>query len=139
MANRNAETIIDAKLAEAFYAAPKARQKKALSAFRRALQEQKQKLTQSTTPRLNRKESALFLKINATLPADKQKRYQELRQKREDETLTAKEHAELMEFVEEIHQIWVERLQAVHELAKLRKVSTREMMRQLGVDPEKYD
>ncbi|MGH9799680.1 MAG: hypothetical protein ACRD82_04885 [Blastocatellia bacterium] len=136
MATRNSVTIIDAKLAAVYHAAPKTKQKKALSAFRQALQESKP--AEPEAPRLSRKESELFLKISQTLPADQQQRHQELRQKREDETLTAEEHAELMVFVEEIQQIWIERLQAVHDLAKLRKVSPREMMRQLGVDPEKY-
>lgn len=136
MATRNSEIIIDAKLAAAFNAAPKTKQKKALSAFRQALQESEPGRLEVS--RLSRKESALFLKINKTLPEDRQQRYQELRQKREDETLTAKEHAELLEFVEELQQIWIERLQAINDLAKLRRVPPREMMRQLGVDPEKY-
>lgn len=136
MSTRITVIQVEPDLAEAFNTAPKTKQKKALSAFRRALQESKPAVGE--VPRLSRKESALFLKINQTLPGNKQQRYQELRQKQEDETLTTGEHAEFLELVEEVQQVWAERLQAVHDLAKLRKISPREMMRQLGVDPEKY-
>lgn len=136
MATRNAEGIIDAKLTAAFNAAPKTKQKKALSAFRQALQESTP--AKNGVARLSKRETDLFLRINRSLPEDKQRHYDELRVRREDETLTDDEHTELLGLVEEIQEIWIERLQAVHDLAKLRKISPREMMRQLGVDPEKY-
>lgn len=136
MATRTASIIVEAELAADYAAASKARRKKALSAMRQALRAVPALKTKAL--RLSKRETELFLKINRTLPEDKQQRYAELTEKRIEETLTKKEHAELLELIEELQQIWVERWQAVIDLAKLRKVSPQEMMRQLGVDPEKY-
>lgn len=136
MATRTATIIVDAELAADYAAAPKARRRKALSAMRQALRAVP--ATKTKASRLSKRETELFLKINRTLPEDKQQRYDELTEKRIEGTLTKKEHAELLRLIEEIGQIWVERLQAVIDLAKLRKISPREMMRQLGVNPEKY-
>lgn len=136
MATRSAVIQVEPDLAEAFNAAPKQQRERAKSAMRSVL-----KLVPPTpkqAKRLSKKETELFLKINRTLSEDKQQRYDELTEKRFEETLTKKEHAELLKLIEEIEQIWVERLQAVIDLAKLRKISPREMMRQLGVDPDKY-
>lgn len=136
MSTRTAVTQVEPDLAEAFNSAPKARKRQALSAMRRVLRPAKERKVKA--PRLSKKETELFLKINRTLPEDKQQCYDELTEKRFEETLTKKEHAELLRLIEDIEQIWVERLQAVIDLAKLRKISPREMMRQLGVDPDKY-
>ncbi|MGH9842789.1 MAG: STAS/SEC14 domain-containing protein [Blastocatellia bacterium] len=134
MANGTEAILIDAGLAAAYNSAPKTKQKKALSALRRALQEP----VSSGIPRLSKKETSLFLRINRGLPQEKQQRYDELRQKREDETLTQAEHAELLQFVEEIETIWADRLQAILALAKLRRISPRELMKQLEIEPRSY-
>jgi len=133
MATKSATINVDVRLAEAYNAAPKTKQKKALSAMRQALRVAP--ASKSKDPRLSKEETALFLTINRALPEDKQKRYDELTEKRLDETLTESEHAELGELVQEVEQIWVERLQAVIELARLRKVSPAKMMKQLELDP----
>jgi len=136
MSTRSATIIVDATLAEAYNAAPKTRKKQALSAMRQVLRPTKER--KAKVPRLSKKETELFLRINRTLPENKQRLYEELTEKRIEETLTKKEHAELLRLIEELEQIWVERLQAIIDLARVRKISPREMMRQLGVDPEKY-
>lgn len=136
MATRTGTIVVEAGLAADYAAASKARRKKALSAMRQALRAAPALKTQG--PRLSKRETELFLKINRTLQEDKQQRYEELTEKRIEETLTKKEHAELLQLIEELQQIWVERWQAVIDLAKLRKLTPQEMMRQLGVDPEKY-
>jgi hypothetical protein len=136
MANRTSAIIVDASLAAAYNAAPKTKQKKALSAMRQALRDATAFETKAV--RLSKRETELFLKINRALPEDKQQRYDQLTEKRSEETLTSEEHVELLELIEEMEQIWAERLQAIIDLAKLRKTSPQEMMRQLGVDPEKY-
>ncbi len=136
MSTRSSVIQVEPDLAEAFNAAPKARKRQALSAMRQVLRPAKERKVK--IPRLSKKETELFLKINRTLPEDKQQRYDELTEKRIEETLTKREHAELLRLIEELEQIWVGRLQAVIDLAKLRKISPREMMRQLGVDPDKY-
>ncbi len=133
MTTRSATITVDAELAQAYSSAPKTKQKKALSAMRQVLRAAPVQAT-----RLSKQETELFLKINRTLPPDEQRRYDELRQKREAETLTKAEHAELLRCVEQIQIIWAERLEAVHDLAKLRGISPPEMLKQLGVDPQRY-
>ncbi len=136
MSSRTAAILVDAGLAEAYNSAPKTKQKKVLSAMRSILQESKP--DKIKVPRLSKKETELFLRINRTLPPEKQERYDELSQKREDETLTDDEHAELLKFVDELVTIWTDRLQAVVDLAKLRRLSPRELMKQLGIEPRAY-
>jgi hypothetical protein len=137
MSSRTAPIIVDASLASAYNSAPKTKQKKALSAMRSVLRESRP--AQPTVPRLSKRETRLFLRINRHLTLEKQQRYDELKQKREDETLTKAEHKELLQFVEEIEDIWADRLRAVIELAKLRGISPRELMKQLEIEPRSYD
>jgi hypothetical protein len=111
MATRSAAMIVDERLATAYNTAPKARQKKALSALRQALQA-------SVTPggnvaHLTKRETALFRGINRSLPAEQQCRYDELCTKREQERLTPVEHAELLHYVEEILILWNDRIRAL--------------------------
>jgi hypothetical protein len=136
MATRSSVIQVEPDLAEAFNAAPKTRKKQALSAMRQVLRPARRHKVK--VPRLSKKETELFFKINRTLPEDKQQRYDELTEKRFEEALTKREHAELLKLIEDLQQIWIERWQAVIDLAKLRKISPREMMKQLGVDPDKY-
>lgn len=133
MANGNALIAVDGKLAEAYNAAPKTRQKKALSAMRQALRTSPTRLT--TAPHLSKKESSLLLKINRGLSETQYARLQELNDKLEFATVTAEEHAELLQLADLAEQLAVERLQAVLALAKLRKVAPAEMMRRLGMTP----
>lgn len=126
---------IDAKLAEAYNQVPALGRKKFLLTVKQALQE----LVEPKTLRLSKKETELFLRINQTLPPEKQQRYDELKKKRRDETLTPAEHTELLQFVSEIETIWADRLQAVIALAKLRRVTPQELMKQLGIEPRKHD
>ena len=131
MANGNAIITVDVKLAEAYNAAPKTRQKKALSAMRQALQTVSP--SKSKAPRLSKKETELFLKINRGLSEVQRQRLHELNDKLEYSTITDEEHAELLSLTDLAEQISVDRLQAIIDLAKLRKVSPAEMMRQLGM------
>jgi|SRR5262245_12471187 len=136
MSTRTAVIQVEPDLAEAFNSAPKTKQKRALSAMRSVLRESKP--AKPTVPRLSKRETRLFLRINRSLKPEKQGRYDELKQKREDETLTKAEHKELMQFVEQIEDIWADRLRAIIELAKLRSISPRELMRQLEIEPRSY-
>lgn len=135
MAARQATITIDARLAEAYNHAPAPRRRKALLALKDALQPS----AKTTAARLSKKETELFLRINRTLPLGKQQRYDELKEKRRDETLNPAEHAELLQFVSEIETIWADRLQAMLALAKLRRVTPQELMKQLGIEPRKHD
>ena len=137
MATRGATMIVDERVAAAYNAAPKARQKKALSALRRALQTSV--ASSSKVPHLSKRETALFRRINHSLPAEQQRRYDELRAKREQEQLSPTEHTELLQYVEEITTIWHDRLQALIALARLRRVSPQQLMQQLAIDPHRHD
>jgi hypothetical protein len=136
MSTRSAVIQVEPDLAEAFNAAPEPEQERVKTAMRSLLRLVPP--APEKAKRLSKKETGLFLKINRTLPEEKQRRYEELKEKMSEETLTKKEHAELLELIEDLQQIWVERWQAVIDLAKLRKIPPQEMMRQLGVDPKKY-
>src|SRR5262245_3952214 len=106
MATRKATIIVDTSLAAVYNAAPKTRQKQAQLAMRWALQASL--ATSPKEPHLSKKETALFLRINRHLTPEQKGRYDELRAKREDETLTPTEHAELLQFVAEIETLWID-------------------------------
>lgn len=141
MSSRTAAINVDADIAQAWESASTAKRKQLQAQIKKWFEvgeRAKKKVPQTKVPRLSKRETELFLKINRTLPEDEQQRYDELTEKRIEETLAKEESAELLSLIEELQQIWVERWQAVIDLAKLRNISPQEMMRQLGVDPEKY-
>ena len=133
MATRTATITVDADLATAYNTAPKMRQRAALSVFRQALRLVPQ--VEPPSAQLSKKETALFLKINRNLSEEQQTRYDVLTEKRLAGLLTPQECAELEKLIHEIEHIWVERLQAVGELARLRKVSPAVLMQQLELEP----
>jgi len=137
MATKSATNNVDANLATAYNAAPKIRQKKAQAAMRRVLQESR--ATRPTVPHLSPQETALFLRINGHLSPEQQSRYDELRAKREAETLTPAEHAELLHYIDAIATLWTDRLQALLDLAQLRHVSPQQLMQQLAITPPVYE
>jgi hypothetical protein len=63
---------------------------------------------------------------------------EELTNKMEFESITDEEHAELLCLSDETEKLAVERLRAVIDLAKYRKVSVDELMEQLLMEPGKY-
>ena len=134
MATRSAVIRVEPDLAEAFNSAPKPAQERAKAAMRRMLRIVPERIN-VTTSRLSKKESELFLKINRNLSDERQRRYDELTEKRLDGKLAKDERLELGELIKEIERIWADRLQAVAELARLRKVSTAEMIKQLELEP----
>jgi hypothetical protein len=133
MATRTATITVDAELATAYNAATKMRQREALSVFRQALRLVPP--THQPLAQLSKKETALYLKINRNLSEEQQARYDTLTEKRLHSTLNPQERGELEQLIREIEQIWVERLQAVGELARLRKVSPEVMLQQLELEP----
>ena len=137
MATRTATSTVETSLAAVHNAAPKTRQKQARLAMRRALQASLP--TNSKEPRLSKKETALFLRINRHLTPEQQGRYDELRAKRENETLTLAEHAALLQLVAEVETIWVDRVQALLELARLWRLSPQQLMQQLAIEPRSYE
>lgn len=134
MAVRQATITVDARLAEAYNQAPAAQRKEILQTIKQMLLG----TTKTKAPRLSKKETELFLIINQGLPADQQKRIDELTEKMEFESITDAEHAELLRLTDAMEMAQVKRLKAVAELAKVRNVSLSEMMRQLGMEPGRY-
>ena len=81
---------------------------------------------------LSHKETELFLKINAGLPIKIQKRFDELNQKRINETLSQGEHEELIELTEQIEDSNANRISYIAKLANLRGITLSEMMNQFN-------
>ena len=79
-------------------------------------------------------ESQLLLKINKGLSLKEYERYQFLNQKRFDETISEEEYLELEKLVEKIEKLNVSRLKYLTTLARLRKVSVRDLMAQLNLN-----
>ncbi len=148
MASRKATIVVDAGLATAYNSVPQSRQKAARKAMQLVLsnalrQEEKQErskkqIRQSLKIRsawLSKKESELMTRINRGLTPDNQVRYLELREKRENETLTSKEEYELSQIIESLEDIWADRLEALLKLARLRKMTPQQLMNQLQIEP----
>jgi len=79
------------------------------------------------------KQERKFLRIireNSQLPLKKQRRFNQLRRKLQNETISEREYEELSSLWQEVEQRNVERLRALIELAKLQGVSVQELMRQ---------
>jgi hypothetical protein len=80
MSTRTAVIQVEPDLAEAFNAAPKQQQERVKSAMRSLLKPVP--TSRKKAPRLSKKETELFLKINRTMAEDQQKRYDQLTEKR---------------------------------------------------------
>ena len=80
-------------------------------------------------------EAALLACIeeNSRLPAAEQRRFNRLRRKRQAETLTKPEEAELQALWQRVEQMNVVRLEALTKLAQRRGTDVRTLMRQLGL------
>ncbi len=87
---------------------------------------------------LPRVESELLLKINAGVPPDIQERYNELMAKRQAETLTPDEYAELLRLTEQVEKLEAQRIEYLAELARLRGTSLTALMADLGIRPPAY-
>jgi len=133
MSSRASVIRVEPDLAETFNTAPEHEQERVKNAMRTLLRIVPP--TPDKAQRLSRKETGLFLKINRNLSEEKQKQYDELTERRLDGTLTRKERKELGELIKEVQQIWIARLRAVNDLARLRRVSPEEMFKQLELDP----
>lgn len=84
-------------------------------------------------PRIPAAEADLLLRINAGLPDDLRRRYDDLAAKRGAETLTPDEYAELLRLTENVERRQADRVAALAELARLRGVSLAAVMNQLGI------
>ena len=129
MATRNAAILVDAKLAEAYNAAPQKAQKKVQAAIREMLQNGQQghpgedrsngaKKPQIQAAHFSAKESKLLLTINRGLSAEQRRRSEELIDKMEYASIIDDEHTELMQLSQESEKLSAQRLKAMIELAR---------------------
>lgn len=84
-------------------------------------------------------EEELLALINRSLPEDTLKRYKDLLERRRSETLTLDEQVELLQITTVFEHFDAIRLQALAALARLRKVTLRQVMDQLGVKALAYE
>ncbi len=90
-------------------------------------------------PTLSPRESELLLKINRGLQPALQERLNELIQKRRAESINAKESGELKKLIDQVETFDVERLALLTELAAIRNIPLRKLIKQLGLRPVPHD
>jgi hypothetical protein len=93
---------------------------------------------QRRAPYLPQAEAELLIKINQGVPQAVQKRYNELIDKRRQQTLTEAEHGELLRLTEQVEALEARRLEHLAELARLRRTTLTELMHNLGIQKPKY-
>ena len=91
------------------------------------------------SPGLSEREAKLLMQINRGLPAATQERLNELIEKRRAETISAKELRELKKLTDQVEKFDAERLELLIELAHLRHVPLRKLIKQLGLKPVPHD
>jgi hypothetical protein len=89
--------------------------------------------TERRESRLSAKETRLIERINRGLPEELCKRYAQLAGRRKKGSLTAREHAELLELTHQAESRDADRAAALVELAKLRRLPVRALMKQMGI------
>lgn len=75
---------------------------------------------------------------NSRLPASEQRHFDSLRRKRQAETLTTSEEAELQKLWQRVEQMNVQRLEGLTKLANQRATDVKTLMRELGLK-ENYE
>ena len=84
-------------------------------------------------PHLSSIETALLLEINMPLPEVTWRRYSHLYSKLEPQTLTAEEHAELLELIDVVEEDNTHRIGLLAELAQIRGTTLDTQMKLLGI------
>lgn len=80
-------------------------------------------------------ESELLEEVNRGFPPKVWHRYRELIAKRQAETMTPEEHAELISLIDRIEVANAHRIEFLAELATRRQVPLRELMTEMGIQP----
>ena len=91
------------------------------------------------SPGLSEREAEILMQINQGPLSVKQERLNELIDKRQAGTITAKELRELKGLTDQIELSDAGRLKLLTELAHLRKVSLRKLIKELGLKPVPHD
>ena len=96
-------------------------------------------LAQRKAPVISKRESQLLLKINKPLLSNKaQTQLDFLYPKLQAETITDSEHKVLMTLINRREKKGVKRLEALIELAQLKKQSPKELMKEMGLSTLSY-
>lgn len=90
-------------------------------------------------PGLSEREAELLLQINQGLPDRMQERLNILIEKRQAETIKAKELRELKKLTDQVEKFDAERLELLIELAHIRRLPLRRLIKQLGLRPAPHD
>jgi hypothetical protein len=85
------------------------------------------------------KEGRLIQRINLAIPESVCDRFDVLVRKRKRKALTESEHAELLRLTDRIESQDAERAAALLELAKLRRIPVRVLMKQMGIQAAPID
>ena len=88
-----------------------------------------------TGTQLSAPEAALLQRINCSLSPAEWRRYRHLQDKRRTETLTLEEQQEAISFSDRLEHLNAERLQALAELAALRRITVAALMDALDLKP----
>jgi hypothetical protein len=88
---------------------------------------------QRETSDKQKEEAILLKKINKSLSIEQIERFRALNEKRLDGDISEQEYAELLVLLEKIEKLNVTRLKYLTALARLRNVTVREVMTQLGI------
>lgn len=99
------------------------------------IQESLQREHSNAIPCLSEQESQLLQNINIGLPQETWQRYRELVSRRRNEELTAEEQNEAIQISDQLEQRNAQRLVWLGELARLRNLPLRALMKQLGMTP----
>lgn len=80
-------------------------------------------------------EATLLQQVNLDIPSEKWILYLNLKEKRQKKTLSAIEHQELLDLINDVEAANARRIAVLAELAQLRNVPIRVLMEQLGLTP----
>ena len=84
-------------------------------------------------PNISRDEAKLLLKINQGLSFREQKRFDELAQKLQSESITAEERKEFLKLTNHTENQDAKRIELMGKLAEIRKQTLDEVMKDLGI------
>jgi hypothetical protein len=83
---------------------------------------------------LSARESDLLRAINRGLSAERSQRLDHLQRKLRQETITDRERDQLLRLTEELEKLAAQRLEALIELADLRKTTVARLIREMGLN-----
>ena len=89
-------------------------------------------------PRLSRRETTLLLKVNSGPPAEWHRQYKKLIEKRRSHGLSADEQRSLLRLIGKMERYDVKRMEWLTELANLRRLPLRALIKSLGLKTPEY-